>query len=134
MTTAAAINEIEAKKEQLLSQIRKLEEAASILYGRGIDDRDLREETRAMYEEYNGLIDEAKGIKAAERRQQYYDRRAKAAAAYWRGVNAYWEAHEDATYAPVCQYKTKYEKESWLKGLRTQENQSGCIGQPVFSV
>jgi hypothetical protein len=135
MTTevTAALNEIQAKKEALLSRIQKLEEAQDILCARGIDDRDLYYEIRAMHEEYNALIDEAKAIKASERRGKYFDRKAKSVAAYWRGVNAYWEAHDDHTYIPVCEYKTKYEKQSWLKGLKSQENQNGCIGQPVFA-
>ena len=132
--TITYLQEIEAKKESLIAEMNTLEEAAAILYKRGIDDLDLNDEIRKMRCEYNELSDEAQEYKKSVRRQQYYDQKLKASAAFYAGIDAYWQAHDDKTYVPVCRFSAKYEQQSWLKGLKETESNYGCIDAPAFAV
>ncbi|MEY2978434.1 MAG: hypothetical protein RLZZ435_2573 [Cyanobacteriota bacterium] len=130
------IESIEQEKKEIQEKIQYLEQTRSNLMSMGVSYDDIlgiQWKWAELVEKLNQLCEDLDSIKKDAQREKNYERKIKKYRAEEDGVNAYWEAIENGSFEPVCQYTAKDLKAAWEKGLKSAIAVNGYIGSTKYA-
>ena len=134
---APCIDSFEADKQKLLAKRAELLQASQILFAHGICTLDVDSKIREIEEKYNFCVSELEIIEEEIDRQikevNATAKREREQQAFQDGILAYETACNDGSYSPICNYKAKYLKQQWVKGVNFMASTNGAIGQNQFA-